>query len=237
VKVSVVTPTAERPVAFALAESMMRRQTVQPHEWIVADGGSHETPTPLTMGQRRIENFDMPPGAGNFAKNLLDALDAVTGDVALIWEDDDWYAPTYIERMAALAAAKPAAALYGASKGQNYYNVAHRCWRAFNNVGSSMCQTMVPRTSIAPLQAILRACMRKGSFNVDITLWRSFQTSRWAIGREGGVLGIKGLPGRAGLGVGHRPGIGWSADPDLTRLRQWIGNDADTYAGFIQSTN
>src|SRR5687768_6841694 len=50
--ITVITPTADRPAAWPLAERWMARQTVQPDQWIVADDGI--APAPLTMGQQHI---------------------------------------------------------------------------------------------------------------------------------------------------------------------------------------
>lgn len=89
-RLSIITPTCDRPAGIALCERYMARQTLQPHEWIVADGGS--TPAALTMGQVHLHHPG-ERGAANLAGNILRALDAVTGDAVVVWEDDDWYAP------------------------------------------------------------------------------------------------------------------------------------------------
>lgn len=226
-RISVLTPTADRPIAFALAERYMRRQTMQPFEWIVADGGA--VPTPCTMGQ--IHVYDLrPPGAGNFANNLLNGLARATGDVLLLLEDDDHYAATHIERMAAVAQRFP---LIGAEDKQHYYNVAHRCWRTFNNTGASMCQTAIRRELWPAFEKVIRTCMAANRFGIDTTFWRSVPRAQWGLVGAMTVLGIKGLPGLAGLGVGHRPGAGWTQDPELVKLRAWIGEDAETYAPFV----
>src|SRR5690606_25010357 len=47
-RISIITPTADRPRGIELCERYMARQTVQPHEWVVADGG--HIPAKLTMG-------------------------------------------------------------------------------------------------------------------------------------------------------------------------------------------
>lgn len=44
-RVSVITQTADRPRGIELCERYMARQKVQPHEWIVADGGQTWTVT------------------------------------------------------------------------------------------------------------------------------------------------------------------------------------------------
>src|SRR5690349_3109096 len=114
-KISVITPTCDRPVAFALVEAMVARQTLQPDEWIVADGGS--VPAQCTMGQIHIHR-SRPLGAQNFAYNLLNGAARATGDVVAIAEDDDWLAPTHLETL--IATLRPEALLAGDGK-QRYY--------------------------------------------------------------------------------------------------------------------
>lgn len=225
-KISVVTPTADRPIAFALAEKMMARQTMIADEWIVADGGA--VPVECTAGQIHVQD-PRPAGAANFAHNLLNGLARARGDVLIIVEDDDWYAPTHIERMVDMAERFP---LVGADGVAQYYNVAHRCWRTFKNVGASMSQTAIRRELWPQFAAMIRMCIERNTFAIDATFWRSVQQQQWGIVGAMTVIGIKGLPGSAGLGVGHRPVAGWADDQNLTQLRAWIGRDADDYAGF-----
>lgn len=226
--ISVITPTADRPVAFELCESMMCRQTLQPAEWIVADGG--QTPIACTMGQVHVHE-PRPPGAENFAMNLLNAIGRAKGDFIAVVEDDDSYAPTHLEATVAQLAANPHALAAG-DPIQRYYNVAHRCWRVFNNVGASLCQTVMRREALPLFEKIIRGCLAGKTYGVDTTFWRAIPKIQWALTRTDTVVGIKGLPGRVGLGVGHRPDARWTADPELRQLRAWIGDDAETYAAF-----
>jgi glycosyltransferase involved in cell wall biosynthesis len=228
-KISLVTPTCDRPVAFELCEKLIARQTRQPDEWIVADGGAFATR--CTFGQIHIYD-PRPPGAVNFGRNLLNGIQRASGDLVIIIEDDDWLAPTHLERMIRLAESRPDAWLIGSDDIQAYYNVAARVWRTFNNVGASLCQTGMRASVLRSFGAIINHCLERNSYGIDTMLWRQTPRDRWAIAHELTVLGIKGLPGRAGLGVGHRPGVGWTPDADLAKLRSWIGDDAELYAGF-----
>lgn len=222
-KISVLTPTCDRPFAFALTEKYMARQTVQPYEWIVADGG--QTPINCTMGQTHVYS-PRPSGTANFANNLLNGLAQATGDLLVIIEDDDWLRPDHLAWMASAAENSP---LVGSEDKQRYHNVHHRCWKLFNNVGASMCQTGIRRELWPAFEEMIRTCIAKDSYGIDTNFWRSVPKDQWGIVGEMTVVGIKGLPGRAGLGVGHRPGFGWTRDPDLAQLRSWIGRDAANY--------
>ena len=39
------------------------------------------------------------------------------------------------------------------------------------------------------------------------------------------AIGIKGLPGRNGIGVGHHDNLNLIPDPDWAQLKKLIGND------------
>lgn len=222
-RISVITPTADRPRGIELCERYMARQTVQPDEWIVADGG--QIPAKLTMGQVHLHK-PSPPGAANLAGNILRALDAVTGDIVVIVEDDDHYAPNHIAACVAGLKRWPA---YGCAR-LLYYNVEHRCWVQMANRGSALCQTAFRRELIPEMQRAAREAMEAGSYGIDGRFWASRR--HMAIGPQT-VIGIKGLPGTPGLGVGHRPsskpGRQWRPDPEMKILRQMIGADAENY--------
>lgn len=204
----------------------MARQTVRVDQWIVADGGA--TPANTTMGQIHIHD-PRPPGALNFAHNLLNGIAACSGELLIIIEDDDWLSETHIERMVAKAA--DGYRLIGSEDIQRYYNVAHRCWKMMNNIGASLCQTAMRRDLFPLFRKTIQECMGRGSYGIDTTLWRAARND-WAFTHQMTVCGIKGLPGRVGLGIGHRPDARWTADRDLSKLREWIGADADLYAEF-----
>lgn len=229
--VSVITPTCDRPVGLALAERWMRRQTVQPDEWIVVDGGV--TPVVCTAGQRHLRRLG-GVGAVNFVQNLLTGIAAAKGDVIIYAEDDDWYAPTHIAQMLALLA-EPGVLLAG-DPVQRYYNVQHRRYHVFQNKGASLCQTGMTRAALPWLDEVLRTCLAIPSYGVDGRLWVPVlcNTMRGILKPMQTVVGIKGIAGQAGLGVGHRAPIvaKWTADPALKQLHAWIGADAQVYAPF-----
>lgn len=186
-----------------------------PDRWIVADGG--QVPDPLTMGQERRWS-PSEPGAANFAGNMIRALEGVTG-VVVVWENDDWYAPDHIERC-----------LEGLKHGDHgcewlrYWNVRFKAWKEVRNQGSSLAQTAT--RDIPRLRAAAEAALAAGDYTIDGRFW----AGRKATGPKT-VVGIKGLPGVAGLGMGHRPGKGWRKDSGA-KLRAWIGSDAEAYGDY-----
>jgi len=198
-------------------------------EWIVADDGIE--PAALTMGQihvRRQREKDCQP-AQSFCRNLLAAIAVATGDVVVFWEHDDWYAPRHLETVCNQL---NGAALLAGDDQQRYYNVAHRCWRIFRNRGASLCQTAMRSSELERFGQVVRECLAASRFYVDFKLWEGTPSSRRALARADTVLGIKGLPGRPGLGIGHRPDKQWTKDESFAQLWAWIGNDAELYEPF-----
>lgn len=59
--------------------------------------------------------------------------------------------------------------------------------------------------------------------------WVALPKLREVIRPGGWVVGIKGLPGRGGIGMGHRDNFRGTDDPCGALLREWIGEDAEAY--------
>lgn len=204
----------------------MARQTIQPDEWIVADDGIE--PASLTMGQTHVVRPREAEGGASLAGNMLAALERVTGDVVVVAEHDDWYRPDHIETcLAGLAQRKATGSLW-----QRYYNVEHRCWIVMRNIGSALCNTALTADLIPKMQAAARSAIARGSYGVDRLFWDSIPARDKLITQTETVVGIKGLPGRKGLGMGHRPGQNgrkWTDDHDGRKLAEWIGEDVGLY--------
>lgn len=224
-RISLITPTADQPAGIALCERWIARQTVQPDEWIVADDGI--VPATLSMGQQHLARTRQHEGAQSLAANILVALETVTGDIVIVVEHDDHYAPNHIE--VCVDRLKTASAT--GARQQRYYNVEHRCWILMQNIGSSLCNTAFRADQIPKMQAAGKAAFQRKAIGLDRLFWDSLRIGKDVHGINT-VVGIKGLPGRKGLGMGHRPGTNgrrWTPDPDLRQLRAWIGDDVQAY--------
>lgn len=223
-----ITPTGGRPDAFALCEYYMARQTQQPDLWIVVD--DCDPPTKCTMGQIVIRPEPRwqhwPEGGSTQHRNMLAALgDCTADDLLIFWEDDDWYAPDYIKKQISRLANHP---LVGEIPAR-YYNVCRGLHREFGNTPhASLCATAM-RGSLIP--ELREACECRAW--IDMHIWRRHSNIGKLYQGES-VAGIKGMPGRPGVSAAHRnePTGQWSGDPDGSRLRQWIGDDAASYARF-----
>jgi endogenous inhibitor of DNA gyrase (YacG/DUF329 family) len=105
-----------------------------------------------------------------------------------------------------------------------YYNVAtRRGQQLHNNQHASLCSTAMRGMAI---ETFRWACEQRTKF-IDLELWRKGR-SRYLFG-GGRVCGIKGMPGRGGIGMGHAADFSGTHDPDGRILREWIGDDAELY--------
>jgi hypothetical protein len=217
---TLLTPTGCRPSAWAICERLMARQTYTGSvRWVVVDDG--ETAQPITF-MRRDWALDVVrptphwrPGQNTQARNLAAGLAEIGADerVAII-EDDDYYGAGYL---ADVARWLDDCELVGEGFAR-YFNVATGRGAAMENAAhASLCSTAVRGHALERLRRVVAS----GEKWIDLALWRSCQG---AIHRTQHVVGIKGLPGRGGIGAGHRPAFGVHRS-----LRDWIGNEESLY--------
>lgn len=235
--VTVVTCTGWRPEAFKLCERHMRSQTY-PYDrirWIVVSDDDPKTPTPTTMNQIYIpgpliwqegyntQRFNMTAGLDK-AKEFSDF------DHLLIWEDDDFYKNDYISEMVKLLGITDVAG-EGAAK---YYNLRQKCSTIVQNYAhTSLCQLGIRRKAFP----ILEKALHSGEIYFDTTFWSLLHqhpeiTSLLFVNRNLSIA-IKGLPGRTGIGMGHRNLGGWDSDPFGIKLQEWLGHDWRLYEPYI----
>ncbi len=223
-KLTLITCTGGRPEAFALCEKWMGRQTIRPHEWIVVDDCEPKTVT--TMGQTRVEPRPVWSGEVTLGRNLIAGLGRVTGDAVVFVEDDDWYAPTYLEVMSRLLDVAPLAG-EGLTR---YYNVKMRHHTMCNNAAhASLAGTACRSWCIPKIIEITKELGPKVC--CDLSIWRVFEHSILSL-NSNLYVGMKGLPGRPGIAGGHTDDLCSNPDPDMAVLREWIGDDARHYERF-----
>jgi hypothetical protein len=208
----------------------MQRQTFQgPVHWVIVDDG--HTPQPIEFDRPNWTLTVLRPtpfwsrGQNTQARNLLAGLDLVgpTDTVAII-EDDDWYGENWLRTIDSM---RDTAELIG-EKRAFYYNVAQSAYLPINNARhASLCATAV---SGGAIQTLRRVCHSHRKF-IDLELWRQHPRKQLFEGSQ--VIGIKGLPGREGIGIGHQAKNGFHPDVAGEVLRHKIGVDADFYLNFF----
>lgn len=226
----VLTTTGGRPEAFGLCVEYMRRQTyTEPVRWVIVDDGEPGIDAPTMPANWSVEVMRTrpawQPGQNTQARNLRAGLLAIDGEVPLvIVEDDDWYSPAWLQTC---ADALTHCELFGEA-GARYYHVRRRVARNMGNVAhASLCSTA---TRGRATQALFDIAARHAS-GIDMRLWRECRVPAFLTVATH-VVGIKGMPGRGGIGVGHRETFAGDRDDGLSKLRAWIGDDAERYACF-----
>lgn len=233
--VTLITCTGLRPEAIQICKSFIKRQSYTgPLQWIVVDDGEQSTTEELSLPGNIVTRIRPTPywkeGQNTLPRNLAAAIPEVAYDKILFWEDDDWYAPNYVEFMDSYLQQFQ---IVGESYAR-YYHVPSRRFRILNNVRySAMCQTGI-RSEVLP---ILESICKHGQKEfIDTQLWEACLAKRkLVINNKPICVGIKGLPGRTGIGIGHRPDEGgWSFDRDFSTLRNWVGSDVEIYKKFVK---
>ena len=232
--ITLITATGERPEAFKLCTEYVARQTYKgPMQWIVVDDGKVPIPTP--RDSLKFEYIRGPkiwkPGINTQRLNLDIAIPHIKGDHILLIEDDDWYSPHYLECMLSLL---QNADVVGEADAK-YYNIKDRSYNELKNyTHASLCSTAFNK-KVLPL---FELAVNSGELYIDSVFWNLVKQKRapytLRLGTANLCVGMKGLPGRKGIGIGHTP-VGYSRDTDtFDKLREWIGGDVSLYKQWLK---
>ena len=230
---TLLTTTGERPLAWKLCQQHMARQTYAGAvRWIIVDDGQVAQSIEFERENWTLEVIRPTPywtkGTNTQSRNLLAGLEVVSSnDLVAIIEDDDWYSPHWLR---AIDEMRGAAEVVGERRAF-YYNLPSRAWREMkNSAHASLCSTAITGSAIETLKTI---CHQTPRF-IDLVLWRLHPSKRLFDSQH--VVGIKGLPGRPGIGTGHQASHGFRTDPSGEVLRNRIGSDADFYLNLQLET-
>jgi hypothetical protein len=223
-----ITPTGCRPEGLALLAEYLDAQTHPgPLIWIVVDDCDPPTRVPRTRAGITVElvrpDWRWEPGENTQARCMAEGLKWVGfEDRVMVLEDDDIYLPGHVSNVLSWL---ERAELVG-ERDSRYYNVATSRWRVLpGKYHASMCSVACKG---AATDHLLQLCQGGGKM-LDMRLWRTFNGPKKLLDTHN-VIGIKGLPGRPGIGVGHRRNFG---TPDMDdHLRVWAGEYADNYDIF-----
>jgi hypothetical protein len=191
--------------------------------WIIIDDCEPAQAIDFDRSHWGLEHVKPRPawraGANTQARNLLAALSRVESHerVAII-EDDDVYMPDWLATVDQALTGR--VEMVGEGRAY-YYNVQQRVAREMRNTEhASLCATAVTGHALDVFRGIVSAGARKF---IDLVLWREF-TGRKVLLEGHRVVGIKGMPGRAGIGIGHGRTFGGTHDPEGEILASWIGH-------------
>ncbi len=228
-KINLLTPTGARPAAFSLCEKWIQNQTVKNFEWICVDD-CPATPTRFSLGQKLIKAPKLWTPEINTQRYNMDALlEAANGDVIFIIEDDEYYAPNYVETMLKLL---ETASVAGISN-DRYYHIKAKGYKIIGNwKHASLCRTALRKD----VKNLLYQAVHSGEYYFDIDFWkrvRESQVPMSLIAHSKLSIGIKGMPGRGGLGAGHEV-IGYAGDKDYKVFQEWLGSDWAYYQQYLK---
>lgn len=222
-KITVITPTGDRPEALALLRCWMAHQTRQPDQWLIVDDG--KTPVnPKQFPTATVIRREPKAGEGHtLTLNLAVALPHIQGDKIFIMEDDDFYGRDWLQTLADLL---DDFEIVGEGFARYYYLPTQKCKQLENSVHTSLAQTGF-RKSLLP---IFESCL-PGDAYLDMRFWAAVKHGNKIIDNRSNELSLhcalKGLSGRKGIGSGHDPN--WSfyqQDSRYKTLISWIGEDA-----------
>jgi len=222
---TLLTTTGSRPQAWKICQKLMARQTYTGQvRWIVVDDGEKEQEIDFNP-MRGVWHMEIyrpeplwQPGQNTQARNLLTGLAVVKNEENLvIIEDDDFYANDWLETVEKQL---QKAELVGESNAR-YYNIKKRMGREMvNRTHSSLCSTAMRGQAIETFRSVCRP----GIEFIDHILWQAHSNRQIFDGHR--VVGIKGLPGRQGIGMGHHEKFTGTRGNDGKLLLEWVGPDA-----------
>ena len=228
--ITVITPTGDRPLAFALCKHWMSRQTRKPDQWIVVDDGKTPlVPTAAMTYVRRSPKRRDPKHT--LTVNMDAALPYIRGSRILIMEDDEYYGPGYIQQMSDELRNYE---VVGMSHAKYYHLPSGGCHIIPNTLHASLAQTGFRSTF---LPSVRKALSIKHEVYLDMRMWRTALAEQrgflFADKADSLFVGMKGLSGRKGIGSGHNSAA--YASKDITRgtLRKWVKKDAQVYLDIL----
>lgn len=235
--VTIITPTGHRPAAINLLKKYIEAQSFPGDiTWIIVNDGAIEHVPFGSTNRDGVETIVLKattpwqPGYNTQRLNWIDALKRVPKNTEAIFcmEDDDYYAPEYISVYTELLKAFD---LVG--EGNNkYYYVPGKCYKEMKNYSHTSLSSCAFIIQILP--TFLKA-LHSGQVFFDITFWEQAQEDKVKsilFVNQNLSIGMKGLPGRPGIGVGHVP-ENYTSDPFFETLDEWCRDSANNYVPFM----
>lgn len=242
-EITCITCTGDRPLAFSLCKRWMQNQTVKNFQWIVVDDGKIPIEDFKFDGLNYAYRSRGPYEPDHtMILNLHEAFKLVDGRKILFIEDDEYYAPNYIEEMAKRLDRYKLVGI-GRSK---YYHLPTFRWGIHSNMGhASLAQTAFHVDIFDEIKNSLL-----GDCYFDIRVWKIVNGDKASlksakidilecISEDGRGLifedrvkslysGMKGLPGRVGIGAGHNSKQSfYNADTNKVILKRWVEKKED----------
>jgi hypothetical protein len=234
--ICLVTPTGAREDQIRLCVQFMSRQTYTGKVlWVIVDDAIPHTIDwiPQIRDWEILKVYPYPSwnyGMNTQARNLAAGINAILSHVRkediegiFIIEDDDYYRPNYLERMVIRLQG------YDLCGEMNtiYYNVSSRRYLVNGNtIHSSLFQTGFSYNAIPLFEQSFAHKF------IDCLFW-SLVPNRIIFKENDLAIGMKGMPGRGGIGAGHSRQMSMREDQGMQYLKKLIGNeDAKLYERY-----
>lgn len=226
--ITIVTTTHNRAFCFSLLEKWVANQTVKPDQWLVINDSPNPDEYRYNYDQEVVIRKPDQDTLPSICENWLVALPRIKHDLVLVFEDDDWYSPDYIETMAGLL---KDAELAGISDAIYYKLPSRRIINMYNREHASLAATGFRRSVCSEVE---RVCKEYGNVFIDMGLWNDYQGSKKLLPqpRKNGsvyIMQFKLMPGGRGLGIGHMSPYCGTSDPNFWMLKEYIGPAHQVY--------
>lgn len=244
--IALITPTGNRPNQFRLCEYFMKRQTYTGEVvWIIIDDGIPVTTDNVKYDFKEnwiiIKTYPKPEwrkGQNTQFRNLLSGTHTLLSnysekDIEAIFmiEDDDYYKPFYLDKMIKRLNRFD---IVG-EKNCIYYNVLFRGYYIWANVlHASLFQTVISPRVIPILNKACDRPLNNASYYIDMQIWGEIRNQN-LFNDDNLAIGIKGMPGRFGIGSGHDNKLRMKPDLRMNYLKTLIGEDYKLYENFYDS--
>lgn len=200
---TVLTPTGGRPESFAKCAAMMMAQDFQgPVLWIIVDDCDPHTPITFKRGDWTMYAIRpqprWQPGQNTHNRNLIAGLERC-GDRVVMVEDDDYYGPKWLSMCNRWLDDHDAV-----GEAPGLYRHINGSERMMHNKTPSLCATAFKGEWMR--KWLIEVC-RTHKTAVDVHFWRGLDSLGGIHPHSGEQIGIKGQPGRPGIGVGHETRI------------------------------
>jgi len=233
--VALITPTGGRPKQIELCSKFMKRQDYKGKVlWVIVDDIEPISTNHISLAFREnwiIKKINPTPswrvGQNTQARNLIVGIEEVRLnkyeeiEAIFIIEDDDYYSPEYLTTMMEkIKGFNVAGQMYTV-----YYNPVFRGWLQNGNYKHASLFQVAFTPNLIPI--FKRCCLMRRVF-IDMSFFRSIANLPYKVNLFDGkdlAVGIKGLPGRSGIGMGHRAEIRMMPDPEFVKLKELIGDD------------
>ena len=236
--ITCITPTRDRSHIFPEIVTCINNQTVKPDKWIIVDDGTKPLSDDiLSLSNVQVDYIRMPIPPKHLKTHTINAragLHRVSEGSVFIIDDDDYYAPTYIEKMSEYLSDHD---IVGTSKEIEYSLHIDGGYQEINRHRFTTNHHTGFNTSI--LNHIYDVIDNSDDPRMDLLVWDHIKKNtyvKWAMPVFNPYICVsfKQWPDvHNGYCKNHRKSFLGSSDPHLISLKNLLGSDFDRYAKYI----